>query len=199
MTDILFYFDFASPYGYLASHEIDPLAARYGRTVAWKPILLGAIFKRTGMRPNLHQPLRSAYFRHDCARFARLRGIPFQMPGVMPMNAVAASRLYYWLADANPQQARTFAQTVFHRHFVEGSDLGGPPEVVAAAASIGVDPIRAEAALQEPAVKARLRHETETAEALGVFGSPYIIVDGEPFWGADRLDQVERWLATGGW
>ncbi len=54
-------------------------------------------------------------------------------------------------------------------------------------------------ALEAPAVKARLKEETEAAIAAGVFGSPFILVDGEPFWGADRLDQVDRWLATGGW
>ena len=60
-------------------------------------------------------------------------------------------------------------------------------------------PAELAAALADPAVKQRLKHETDGAAQAGVFGSPFVIVDGEPFWGADRLDQVERWLATGGW
>jgi len=199
MTDIRFFFDFASPYGYLASLEIDTIAARHNRRARWHPIMLGAIFKKTGMKPLVHQPLRSDYFRHDCVRFARLRGVPFQFPNVMPMNALAASRAFYWSTEQHAALARPFAQTVFQRHFGHGEDLSDVEAVVSVLASLGIDIDTARSALQDPAVKNRLRRETEEAERLGVFGSPFVIVDGEPFWGADRLAQVDHWLATGGW
>ena len=69
-----FYFEFASPYGYLASTQIDALAGRHGRTVAWRPIMLGAAFKQTGARPLMQTPLKAPYLLHDVPRFARLLG-----------------------------------------------------------------------------------------------------------------------------
>ncbi|HEX6829652.1 MAG TPA: DsbA family protein, partial [Burkholderiales bacterium] len=78
-------------------------------------------------------------------------------------------------------------------------DIGSPEVTADVAAGLGLDRAEILAAMEDPEIKERLRKETDAAIARGVFGSPYIIVDGEPFWGADRLDQVERWLATGGW
>ena len=70
---------------------------------------------------------------------------------------------------------------------------------VAVAATCGVDAAAARAAIDDPAIKEALKRANDEAIAKGVFGSPFVVVDGEPFWGMDRLDQVERWLATGGW
>ena len=92
-----FYFEFASPYGYLASTQIEALAARHGRTVAWHPIMLGAAFKETGARPLMQTPLKGPYLLHDVPRFARLLGVPLTLPPVMPMNSLAASRACVWL------------------------------------------------------------------------------------------------------
>ncbi|MDR6774049.1 2-hydroxychromene-2-carboxylate isomerase [Azospirillum sp. BE72] len=198
-----FYFDFASPYGYFASLRIDELAAKHGRAVTWRPVLLGAIFKVTGMKPNLQQPLRGEYLTHDVGRIARLTGAPFTFPDSAPVNGVAASRAFYWLTDEHPEQAKLLARALYHAHFAEGRDIG-PAETVAEIAgrtlgSLGIDRAAVTAALQDPMVKDRLRMETDDAVERGVFGSPFVIVDGEPFWGWDRLDMVERWLATGGW
>jgi len=194
-----FYFDFSSPYGYLASTRIDALAARHGRAVVWRPFLLGVAFKTTGQAPAVEPPLRGPYHRHDFARSARLLGVPFSMPAVFPFAALAASRAYYWLVDRDPARARALARAVYRAAFAEGRDATAPATVAELAAPLGVDPAALLAALADPAVKDRLKRETEAALAGGVFGSPFIVVDGEPFWGHDRLDQVERWLATGGW
>jgi len=77
---IYFYFDFSSPYGYLASRRIEAMAARHGRGVAWRPFLLGVAFQKTGQSPLVEQPLRGAYHERDFARSARLHGIPFRLP-----------------------------------------------------------------------------------------------------------------------
>ncbi len=200
MTDpIDFYFDFSSPYGYLASTRIDALAVRHGRAVVWRPFLLGVAFKTTGQAPAVEPPLRGPYHRHDFARSARLLGVPFKMPAVFPFAALAASRAYYWLVDRDPDQARALARAVYRAAFGEGRDVTSPATIAELAAPLGVDPAALLAALADPAVKDRLKRETEAALAGGVFGSPFIVVDGEPFWGHDRLDQVERWLAAGGW
>ncbi len=195
-----FYFEFASPYGYLASTQIGDIAARYGREVSWKPIMLGAALKATGSRPLANIPIKNEYFLRDIKRFARLLDVPLEYPPVMPMNSLAASRAFWWVHDIrDPCCARKLARALFRAHWGEGRDLSRPEQVAEVAAGLGIDPESLISAVQDPAIKQRLREETDRSLEKGVFGSPFFIVDGEPFWGADRLDQVERWLATGGW
>ncbi len=194
-----FYFEFASPYGYLASLRIDAIAAAHGREVTWRPIMLGAALKLTGSQPNVNAPLKGDYLRRDVPRFARLLDAPLVFPPVMPMNSLAASRAYWWLFEQDEDLAKGLAQALFHAHWGEGRDLSAPEAVAEIAGTFGIDRADLLAAVQDPAVKARLKEETDRSIARVVFGSPFVFVDDEPFWGADRLDQVERWLAAGGW
>ena len=190
-----FYFDFSSPYGYLASTEIDALAARHGRSVTWRPFVLGAAFKLTGQRALTDQPMRGDYARRDFARSARLLGVPFKLPEPFPFFALAASRACYWVEE--PGQAKALAKAVYHAAFGEGRDITPVPVVAELARGLGIEGL--EQGLERPSTKAALRDATDLALARGVFGSPFFIVEGEPFWGHDRLDQLDRWLATGGW
>jgi 2-hydroxychromene-2-carboxylate isomerase len=194
-----FYFEFASPYGYLASTQIEDLGVRHGRQVIWHPIVLGAAFKETGARPLLQTPLKGPYVRRDVPRFARLLGVPFREPPVMPVNSLAASRAFVWLEPEAPQLARRLAQTIFHAHWGEGRDISAPEQVAEIAMAVGIDRSALLAAVVDPSIKERLKQRTAAAIERGVFGSPFILVDGEPFWGADRLAQLELWLARGGW
>ena len=195
-----FYFEFASPYGYLASTQIEDLGARHGRAVVWHPIMLGAAFKETGARPLTETPLKGPYLRQDVPRFARLLGVPFRAPPVMPANSLAASRAFVWLDRDNPRLAKRLAQTIFHAHWGEGRDIGAPEQVAdIAAAPLGIERPMLLAALADASIKDRLKVATAVAIERGVFGSPFVFVDGEPFWGADRLGQVDAWLARGGW
>ena len=88
---------------------------------------------------------------------------------------------------------------LYRAYFARGIDISDPQAAVAVAAECGVDAAAARAAIDDPEIKDALRRENDAAIAAGVCGSPFMIVDGEPFWGADRLEQVERWLETGGW
>ena len=194
-----FYFEFASPYGYLASTQIDALATRHGRTVDWHPIMLGAAFKETGARPLTQTPLKGPYLLHDVPRFARLLGVPLTLPPVMPMNSLAASRACVWVGEDDPAQAKRMAQALLHAHWGEGRDLGAPEAVADVTAALGIARADLLAAVAEQRIKDRLKDQTQAAIERGVFGSPFIFVDGEPFWGADRLAQVEAWLSKGGW
>lgn len=194
-----FYFDFSSPYGYLAAERIDALAEKHGREVAWRPILLGAVFPQTGSQPLLNIPLKGDYARRDMERSARLLGIPFQLPARFPFMSVAACRAFYWLHDRDPAQARALAKALYRAAFAEGQPIDSAESVVAAATALGEDGEEMAAALNDPSVKQRLREEVEAAISEGVFGSPLIVVDGEPFWGHDRLDHVDLWLQRGGW
>lgn len=194
-----FYFDFYSPYGYLASARIDEIASRHGREVIWRPFMVGAAFSLTGSRPLLDTPMLGDYSMHDMQRCARLQGLPFKLPEVFPKAALAPARAFYWLVDSQPETARQLARAVYQATFAEGRDGSSADLVAELAEPLGVDRQQLLEAIQRPEVKERLKQETEAAVARGVFGSPFIFVDDEPFWGNDRLEQVERWLATGGW
>jgi len=194
-----FYFDFSSPYGFLAAQKIDALAAKYGRTVAWHPVLLGAIFKETGSAPLTMIPLKGEYSKRDIARSARFHDVAeLRMPSRFPIPTQAPARLVLWQQARDPELAIRIAKALYRAYFVEDLDISHPDTAVAIAATEGVDAGAARAAIDDPAIKDALKREVEAAMARGVFGSPYIVVDGEPFWGLDRFDQIERWLATGG-
>lgn len=197
-TPIEFYFDFSSPYGYLASTRINALAAHHQRRVDWRPILLGPMFKAAGTAPLVGVPLKGPYSVRDFARTARFLNVPYRQPDPFPTGTQNAARLFYWISDRDKVEAHRFATAAYAIYFGQGIDITPAEKVADIAASIGVDRDAALAAVADPAVKERLKNEVEAALAKGVFGSPYIIVDGEPFWGNDRLDQVDAWLATGG-
>ena len=195
---IEFYFDFSSPYGYLASEKIDDLAARHGRKVKWRPILLGVVFKQTGGAPLTMLPLKGEYSLHDFSRSARFLDVPYTHPETFPINTMHAARAYYWLHEQDCEAARAFAHDVYRSYFRDGRDITDVAVVLELATRHGADRATLAEALNSAALKERLKAECGAALAKGVFGSPYIIVDGEPFFGADRLPQIERWLAAGG-
>jgi 2-hydroxychromene-2-carboxylate isomerase len=199
-SPIDFYFDFSSPYGYLGSEKIETLAAKHGRSVQWHPILLGAVFKQTGAQPLTEVPLKGTYARRDFARSARFHGIDeFRLPSTFPIATQAPARIVLWLRGRDAALAATVLHALYRAFFRDDVDISKPENAVAVAARCGADGTAARAAIDDPAIKDALRRENEQAIAAGVFGSPFTIVDGEPFWGVDRLDQVDRWLATGGW
>lgn len=192
-----FYFDFSSPYGYLASRKIEALAAKHGRAVNWRPMLLGAAMKVTGGRPLPELPLKGDYARRDFVRSARFHDIELRIPGVFPISTVPPVRAFYWLQGKDPAKAVQLAKALYRAYFVDELDISKPENVVKVAQAIGVNGEELAAALNDQAVKDRTKAEVEAAIAKGVFGSPYIVVDGEPFWGVDRFDQIERWLSQG--
>jgi 2-hydroxychromene-2-carboxylate isomerase len=193
-----FYFDFASPYGYIASHKIDALAAKHGRTAVWRPFLLGAAFKITGGSAPVSFPMKGDYFIRDFARSARFHGVPFKYPSKFPISSVAPTRAFYWLNAKDPQQAKRLAAALYHAYMVEDIDVSDAENTIAVAAKSGWSADEVRAGINDPAVKELTKNEVEKAIKAGAFGSPYIVVDGEAFWGADRFDQAERWLAAGG-
>ena len=194
-----FYFDFSSPYGYLAAQKIDALAAKHGRTVEWRPMLLGVAFKQVGNKPLTEYPLKGDYSKRDMARSARFHGVTdFRMPTRFPIATQAAARLVVWQKGIDSARAVRVAKALFRAYWVDDVDISAPENAVAVTAKEGVDATAARAALDDPAVKEALKREVDGAIDRGVFGSPFVFVDGEPFWGLDRFDQIDRWLATGG-
>ena len=197
-----FYFDFSSPYGYLASKRIEAIASTHDHTVNWHPILLGAIFKVTGQAPLTEAPLKGDYAVMDFARSAREHKLVYNHPAVFPIGAVAACRAALWLRDgaqASNERTSNFIHAIFDAYYAEGKDITNAEVIAELAMPLGIDATVMLAALKEQTVKDALRHEVENAIEAGVFGSPVMIVNKEIFWGNDRLEQLDRWLASGGW
>ena len=198
-TPIEFYFDFSSPYGYLAAHRIDEMGEEAGRAVLWRPILLGAVFKATGQSPLVSQPLRGPYHLHDLKRTARRLKLPFQLPDDFPMATIAAARAFYALEAGSPADAKRLALALFDAAFQRGINISATETVLRLGAEIGLDPARLEAGIKDDEIKQRLKAETDGAIARNIFGSPFFVVDGEMFWGNDRIPDLRDWLKSGGW
>ena len=194
-----FYFEFSSPYGYIASQIAEETERRIGRPMTWRPMLLGPVFKITGQQPLVNVPMKGDYSKHDFTRTARMHKVPFAYPAKFPIGTVAAVRAFYWQHDRDPAKARELAKALYRAYFVDGRDISGPETVIDIARSVGLDADALSKSLEDPAVKDRAKREVEGAISAGVFGSPFFIVDGEPFWGVDRIPMVEQWVRTGGW
>jgi len=200
---IEFYFDFSSPYGYLGSLRIQEVADKHHRQVDWHPILLGAIFKVSGQAPLTTFPLKGDYAIMDFERSAREVELPYTHPEKFPIATVAAARTVWWVkehADHNiSSKTSDLVQAFFKAYYVDGQDISDANVVLDVASNLNIDKNTLAAALQESAVKERLKTAVNNALEKKVFGSPMMIVDGESFWGNDRIEQVDRWLTRGGW
>lgn len=191
---IEFWFDFSSPYAYFAAHEIDGRMERLGRTVVWRPFLLGAVFRLTGMAPLVTMPMRGNYARRDWDRIAKILAVPFHLPDTHPYPSQMVARAYYWLADHHADSAKAFAQAAFVEHFVNQKTLVTSGAVTALAGRFIADTAPLAVWLGSTDAKDALRARTQEAVDKGVFGSPFFIAGGEPFWGWDRIPMLEEWL-----
>lgn len=202
---IQFWFEFASTYSYIAAMRIEGAASSRGIGVEWRPFLLGALFKRQGWSDspfNLY-PQRGRYMWRDVERQCARHRLPFRRPSVFPRPSLLAARIAC-LGIGQPWLP-AFARAVYHANFAEDRDIADPGlltrllEEAGAreATGPGGTGARDGAALVrlagEQATKDRLRQETDRAWDLGVCGAPFFFVEGEPFWGNDRLEEALDW------
>jgi len=193
-----FHFDLSSPYSYIASEWIEALAARHGRTVRWHAILLGVAFQAAELRSPVDYPIKRGYTLLDFDRSARFAGVPFTLPAKFPVPTQNAARVFWWLDERDPERAAAWARHCLRAYFTRGTvDLSNVEHLRALAVEFGLDAAEAERVWSDPAWKARLKNACDGAIAHGVFGAPFFVVDGEPFWGNDRRAQLERWLESG--
>ncbi|MFZ6693113.1 2-hydroxychromene-2-carboxylate isomerase [Undibacterium sp. SXout20W] len=196
---IEFWFDFVSPYAYIASQSIEALAVKYGRTVEWKPILLGQVFKSTGSGPlTMRPPVMTNYYKNDFERSARYAGVPFVLPDVIPIGTQNTARVCLWLQEIAPERVSDFVRGVTRAYFSGPAAINDLTWLSNFVDSLGLDGSQVPDACSDADRKERLKQDCDAAIAKGIFGAPWIVVDGESFWGNDRLPQVEKWLATGG-
>lgn len=198
-SPIDFYFDFSSPYGYFSSQAIERIASRHGRQVAWRPYLMGAVMKLTGRKPLVHIPLLDDYSKRDLLRGAKCFDIEFSIPSEFPIATIAPCRAFYWLSQQDAEQGKRLAHAIFRAYFVDDRLISDPAVIIEIASDLGVNQDAISEALASQEIKDMLRAATDTAIQRKVFGSPFFLIDDEPFWGHDRLPQIEKWLETGGW
>jgi 2-hydroxychromene-2-carboxylate isomerase len=200
---LTFLFDYSSPFAYLGATQVEPVAARHGARVVWRPFLLGGLFRSIGT-PDVPlfamPPAKQRFMNDDMHRWAQRRGVPLRFPSRFPMNTVTALRMTLQVPDA----ARTpLVHALFRALWVDDRDLADPAELSAIASSVGLDGEALVRGAAQADVKESLRRATEQAEALGVCGAPCFLVqtatnrEGTLFWGQDRLELVER--ALDGW
>jgi 2-hydroxychromene-2-carboxylate isomerase len=190
MARVSFYFDLSSPYSYLAATQLAGLAARTGAEVAWRPMFLAAVFKAVGATMADSSVAKRRWQRRDLGHWAERYGVPWKMATRFPQNTVQAMRLIL-VDDA---RAAAVALAGFAAMWVDDRDLSDPDVLRAIATAGGLDPDAALAAIQTPAIKDRLRANTDEAIAHGAFGAPAFVVGDELFWGNDRLSFVEAAL-----
>jgi 2-hydroxychromene-2-carboxylate isomerase len=183
MSRLEFFFDFSSPFAYLAALQVEGIARRTGAELVLRPLLLGALFREVGQ---VDVPLaamseaKRQYVLRDLMRWAHWWGVPFSWPAAFPLRTVLPLRVF--LLEPTPARMRA----IFRAAWGEGRDVGDP--AVLLVAGVREDEIAAAPSQREALVAA-----TSFAREAGVFGVPSLRVDGGAlFWGQDRLDMVER-------
>jgi 2-hydroxychromene-2-carboxylate isomerase len=194
MAEIEFWYDFASTYSYLTAMRIEPMADAAGVRVAYRPFLLGPIFKAQGLTtsPFALNPIKGRYMARDISRTATERGIVFHIPDPFPAHSLAAARIAM-VAEAEGWIG-PFTRAVFAAEFARAEDIASTSVLGSMLADLGHDPTRILAAAGTPENKAALRERTDAAAQKGIFGAPTLLTaDGELFWGDDRLEQALAW------
>ena len=194
-TTLEFWFDFASTYSYPAAMRIETLAQTAGLQVAWKPFLLGVIFKQQGWDSspfNLY-PAMGRYMWRDWERTCQALNLPYIQPSQFPRQSLLAARIASPLADE--VWIADFIKAVFQANFVHDQDIADPLILSAYLDSLGLDGQALLQQAQTSTSKALLRQQTEQAVAKGIIGAPTVMVGEEMFWGNDRLEQAIAWAS----
>lgn len=190
---VRFYYDFSSPYTYIASERIEKICQDHGAALVWKPFLLGGVFNEIGSTPAVEIDSKIKYLKQDTKSCAKYYGVPFNYPELFPLNSVRSMRGAF--AASEQSKIVEYNHLMFRLYFTEGADLSNVDVLGEAVGRIGLDPEWFLQRIGEQEIKDKLREETALAIERGVFGAPTMFVDDKMFWGNDRLDFLERYLA----
>jgi len=187
--EVEFFFDYGSPFSYLADTQLDGLAARTGARVIYRPMLLGGVFKETGNSSPIAIEAKRKYMMADLERWAKHYGVPPLRNAHFPINTIRLMR-----GAVAAERLGVFAR--YHRAIYDAfwRDLGEAAVVREALGRAGLDAGKVAALSEEHAAKEALRASTETAVGRGAFGAPTFFVGDQMFWGNDRLMFVEEAL-----
>jgi 2-hydroxychromene-2-carboxylate isomerase len=184
------WFDLASNYSYLTLMRIDALAEEAGVKVRWEPFLLGPIFESFGWNssPFVLQKKKGAYVWKDMERQAAKYGLPWRKPARFPQNTVLPVRVA--LLGRDEPWMHPFCRAMARANFAEDRDISAVETVGEVLESLSLPAAAILARVQSPEEKPKLRAQVERARALGIFGAPTLFVDGEMYWGNDRLEDA---------
>jgi len=184
------YLDFASPYSYFALRPLARLAQEYDRALELRPILLWAVFRQQGVVNPLEKPARRRYFLEDVTRSAEFFGLPFRIPEPLQISAHLAGRLYHGWTATKPQDGLRLASEIFEAFFAKGEDITDPAVLAALPCLANETPEAIRAMIDGSEGRQRLAEAIEEACAADITGVPFVTLDGESFFGADRLPQI---------
>jgi 2-hydroxychromene-2-carboxylate isomerase len=193
-----FWFELASTYSYVAALRVEEAARDRGVPLVWKPFLLGPLFRRQGWSDspfNLY-PARGRYMWRDLERQCARHGFPFRKPTRFPRNSLLAARVA--IAASEETWLPEFARAVYRANFAEDREIEEPAVLEGILASLGLSPGPLLDRARSDGNKERLRAQTEEAWTRGIFGAPSFLVDGELFWGNDRMEEALDWHLAGG-
>ncbi|MDB5812077.1 MAG: 2-hydroxychromene-2-carboxylate isomerase family protein [Betaproteobacteria bacterium] len=190
--EIEFWFDFASNYSYLSVMRIEDAAAATGATVVWRPFLLGPIFKSFGWdnSPFVLQHEKGDYMWKDMARECRKYGLPWNRPSTFPRVSTLPARVA--IVAAETPWIGEFCRRIMLLNFASDRDINSQEAVAEVLSNLGLPALQILDEAQSETNKPRLRQQTETAKAKRIFGAPTFFVNGEMFWGNDRLNDALR-------
>lgn len=195
-----FYFDFISPYGWIGAERVGPLARRFGRAVDWRPILLKmTVIGAMGLPQPLQTPLKGPYMRHDIGRSLRFHGLHLAPDARFGFSPLKAARAVLWAKTVAPDKVEPLVLSLYRAHWSQARDIAAADTVLDIVEANGLPRRDAAEALDSEAFRDAPGAVTTDAMAAGIFGSPTLVIDGEPFWGSDRFAMAEAWLETGGW
>jgi len=192
---IEFFFDFGSPTTYLAHTQLPHIARQAGAQLAYRPMLLGGVFKATGNASPVSVPAKGRWMGQDIARWARRYNVPFVFNPHFPINTLTLMRGAAGLQLRQPEAFARYTDAVFNAMWVQGRNLGDADVLRATLTEAGVAAEAFMALVNDPEVKAQLIATTDEAVARGVFGAPTCFVGEQMFFGQDRLDFVREALA----
>jgi len=187
-----FYYDFSSPYTYIASRRIEKLCEDNGVALEWKPFLLGGVFKEIGSIPAVQIDNKFRYLRQDFEQTAKFYGVDFDFPDLFPLNSVRSMRGAF--AAQEKDKLVEYTHEMFRLYWTQGIDLSKADILGEAVSKIGIDPEWFVNRIAEQDIKDKLREETTLAVERGVFGAPTIFTKDRMFWGNDRLDFLDHYL-----
>ena len=185
-----FYFDFISPFGYLASLRVDELAQKYGRECRWHSMLLGiSVLKVMGLPPLTQIPLKGDYLGIDLKRYLRRHQLTLaRSRDIAPSNPIPAGRAFHWIDQRDPALAKSVAKAILDAYWQQAADIGSADAVIAIAERVGADAAGLNAGFASGEADRLLRAAVDRSLARGV-----------SFFGLEKMELVEEWLASGGW
>jgi 2-hydroxychromene-2-carboxylate isomerase len=184
-----FFFDVGSPASYLAWKQLASIAQRHNAEIVWRPMLLGAVFQAVGNTSPAAVPAKGAYMLKDLKRFSAIYDVPFCFNPFFPVNTMQLMRGV--TAYLGTSKFESYLSAIFNALWAEKLNMESPEVVAEVLSKVGIEATDFKVRISEPEVKARLKSSTEEAVARGVFGAPSFFVNGEMFFGQDRLSFVE--------